>query len=118
LSILCEKSCLTPRAQDLYCEINAGPTRDTYDSNADFPIMGKKLLALQKFVQGYKPKSLTALLRDRRDPQARYNFLTAQTLVLFACLAILIAILQLVFQIWQVVLAKQQLAQGSPPVGG
>jgi hypothetical protein len=78
LSVLCEKGWTTPEARDLYRDISAGAVRDTYDSNADFPIMGQKLLALQQFVKDYHPRSLTALLRDRRDPTAWYNFWTTQ----------------------------------------
>jgi hypothetical protein len=91
--------------------------------------MGQKLLQLQAFVRGYNPKTLKALMKDRRNPVARYNFWTSQvrrsascltfqnanwdlqTLLVFACFAIVINVLQLVFQIWQVVLAQKQLAQ-------
>jgi hypothetical protein len=65
-----------PDASDLYRDINAGAVCDTYDSNGDFPIMGQKLLALQQFVKDYHPRTLTALLRDRRDPLAWCNFRT------------------------------------------
>lgn len=76
LQVLCEKSCATQEALELYRDIDAGAVRDTYDSNADFPILGQKLLALQQFVKEYHPKTLTALLRDRRDPAAWYSFST------------------------------------------
>jgi len=111
LPILCGKSCRIPEARDLYNDVDAGPVRDCYDSSADFPIMGQKLLQLQAFVRDYNPKTLKALMKDRRNPVARFNFWTNQTLLVFACLAIVVNILQLVFQIWQVVLAQQQLAQ-------
>jgi hypothetical protein len=78
LPVLCEKSWTTPEARDLYRDISAGAVRDTYDSSADFPIMGQKLLALQQFVKDYHPRTLTALLRDRRDPTAWFNFWTTQ----------------------------------------
>src|SRR5450432_2865422 len=83
LPILCEKSWTTPQAEDLYRDINAGAVRDTYDSNADFPIMAPKLLALQQFVKDYHPTTLAALLRDRRDPTVWYNFWTSQVCLLF-----------------------------------
>jgi hypothetical protein len=70
LPMHCEKSWTARGARDLYSDINAGPVRDIYDSSADFPIMGQKLLTLQQFINGYKPRRLTALLSDRRDPQA------------------------------------------------
>ena len=76
LAVLCDKSWTMPDAHDLYRDINAGAVRDTYDSNADFPIMGPKLLVLQQFVKGYPPKTFTALLRDRKDPTAWYNVWT------------------------------------------
>lgn len=62
-----------PEAFDLYRDIDAGPVRDTYDSIADFPVMGQKLLKLQQFIKDYHPKTLAALFKDRRDPNARYN---------------------------------------------
>jgi hypothetical protein len=68
LPILCDRSWTMPNARDLYTDIDAGVSRDTYDSNADFPIMGQKLLALQRFVYCYQPRTLAALLRDRRYP--------------------------------------------------
>jgi hypothetical protein len=78
LPILCGKSCRTPEACDLYNDVDAGPVRDCYDSSADFPIMGQKLLQLQAFVRGYNPKTLKALMKDRRNPVARYKFWTKQ----------------------------------------
>lgn len=78
LPVLCDRSWTMPDAHDLYRDINAGAVRDTYDSNADFPIMGPRLLVLQQFVKGCHPRTLTALLRDRRDPTAWYNVWTTQ----------------------------------------
>jgi hypothetical protein len=76
LPILCERIWTSPKAQDVYRDIDSSAVQDTYDSIADFPIMGQKLLALQQFVKEYHPRTLTALLRDRRDPTAWYNFST------------------------------------------
>jgi hypothetical protein len=68
LPVLCDRTWTMPDARDLYTDIDAGAVRDTYDSNADFPIMGQKLLALQQFVYHYQPTTLAASLRDRRYP--------------------------------------------------
>jgi len=74
-------------------------------------------MELQQFIETYSPRTLKGLMNDKRNPMAWYNLWTNWTLLFFACLAILINMLQLVFQIWQVVLAKQQMAQPSPTAG-
>jgi len=116
LPLLCGKCWTVPEARCVYEDIDAGAVRDFYDSNEDFPILGQRLLQLQLFVKEYHPRTLRGLLRDRRDPAFWYSFWTNQTLLLFGCLTILICLLQLVFQIWQVVLARQQLLLSVTPV--
>jgi hypothetical protein len=78
LALLCGKPWTTPEARDLYDDVGAGAVRDTYDSNADFPIMGARLLELQQFVKDYHPTTLTALWRDRKDPTAWFNIWSTQ----------------------------------------
>lgn len=78
LALLCGKPCTAPEARDLYADVDAGAVRDTYDSQADFPIMGARLLELQQFVKDYHPTTLVAVLRDRRNPAAWYTFWSTQ----------------------------------------
>jgi hypothetical protein len=78
LPVLCDRSWITPDARDFYRDIDADVVRDSYSSRVDFPIMGQKLLALQQFVKDYHPRTLTALLRDQRDPSAWSSFWISQ----------------------------------------
>jgi hypothetical protein len=80
LPILCGKFWTVPGAREVYSDVDAGPTREFYDANADFPILGQKLLELQQFVENYSPRSLKALMNDRRNPMAWLTFWTNQVL--------------------------------------
>jgi hypothetical protein len=73
LPVLCGKSWKVPAAQEVYKDVNAGSLRESYDANVDFPILGQKLLELQGWVENYSPRTLKALIKDRRNPMAWYR---------------------------------------------
>jgi len=70
-------------------------------------------MELQQFVKQHQPRNLKALMSDRRDVGAWLNLWSTQLLVFFATFTIFLMILSLVFQVWQVQLARQQIQQGS-----
>lgn len=114
LRVLCGQSSSSTEARYIYEELdNNQPT--TYYTLDEFPFFGKRLMELAEFDNQHQPQTVMSLLNDRRDIAARFNLRSTQLLVLFATVTILLMVLSLCFQIWQVVLAKQQLQQGSSP---
>ncbi|KAJ3578369.1 hypothetical protein NPX13_g2193 [Xylaria arbuscula] len=73
---------------------------DSYSSQDDFPILGSRLIAIQEFNLRQQPSKLRDLWRDRRSPLQWYTF---WAVLLVGGLSILLAILQLVAAIVQVV---------------
>jgi len=98
-------------AQRIYEDIEASEAAKTYPY-AEFPFFGKRLIALQEFVKQHQPQNVRSLLNDRRDVAAWYTLWNNQILVFFATFTIFLMLLSLIIQIWQVMLAKQQLEQG------
>ncbi|KAG4441575.1 hypothetical protein IFR05_002960 [Cadophora sp. M221] len=112
LHTLCGKSSSSEEAQRIYDDIEASESAKTYPY-AEFPFFGKRLIALQEFVKQHQPQNVRSLLNDRRDVAAWYTLWNNQILVFFATFTIFLMLLSLIFQIWQVMLAKQQLDQGN-----
>ncbi|KAI1359610.1 hypothetical protein F5Y08DRAFT_332211 [Xylaria arbuscula] len=73
---------------------------DSYSSQDDFPILGSRLIAIQEFNLRQQPSKLRDLWRDRRSPLQWYTF---WAVLIVGGLSILLAILQLVAAIVQVV---------------
>ncbi|KAH7407371.1 hypothetical protein BKA64DRAFT_413789 [Cadophora sp. MPI-SDFR-AT-0126] len=113
LHTVCGKSASSEEAQRIYDDIEASEPAKTYPYT-EFPFFGKRLIALQDFVKQHQPQNVRSLLNDRRDVAAWYTLWNNQILVFFATFTIFLMLLSLIFQIWQVMLAKQQLDQGSP----
>jgi uncharacterized membrane protein YqjE len=111
LYTLCAKSPLSKDAQSIYEEIVASEPAKAYPC-AEFPFFGRRLIALQEFVNQHQPQNVRSLLSDRRDVAAWYTLWSNQILVFFATFTIFLMLLSLIFQIWQVLLAKEQLQQG------
>jgi len=112
LHTLCGKSASTPEAQRIYDDIEASEPAKTYPYT-EFPFFGKRLIALQDFVNQHQPQNVRAMLNDRRDVAAWYTLWSNQLLVFFATFTIFLMLLSFIFQVWQVMLAKQQLDQGN-----
>lgn len=112
LSTVCGQSASSEDAQSIYDDFEPGEPAKAYPY-AEFPFFGRRLIALQEFVNQHQPQNVRALLNDRRDVAAWYTLWSNQVLVFFATFTIFLMILSLIFQIWQVLLAKQQLEQGS-----
>lgn len=115
LKTLCGQSSLSDGAKIIYDEIEAGEQASHYDPHTEFPFFGSRLIELQEFVKNHQPQNVRSLLTDKRDVAAWYTLWSNQLLIFFATFTIFLMIVSLIFQIWQVVLAKQQLQQGSPP---
>jgi len=112
LYILCGKSCTSDESRHIYNDIGADEPANYYNPQTEFPFFGIRLLELQQFVKQHQPQTVRSLLNDRRDVAAWWTLWNNQLLVFFATFTILIMVLSLFFQIWQVILAKQQLQQG------
>lgn len=78
LEVLAGRNCEDSVAKAVYDDINAGPVGPQYSSSEDFPMFGEKLLYLQHHINDYRPATVTKVLRDRRDPTARFNIWTSQ----------------------------------------
>jgi hypothetical protein len=128
-NVLCGKSCTSDESQLIYDDIDADEPANYYNPQTEFPFFGKRLLELQQFVKQHQPQTVRSLLNDRRDVAAwwalwnnqvsnesiliRYlELILSQLLVFFATFTILLMVLSLLFQIWQMILAKQQLQLG------
>lgn len=114
LYVLCGKSCISDESRRIYHDIDANEPANYYNPQSEFPFFGKRLLDLQQFVKQHQPQTVRSLLNDRRDVAVWWTLWNNQLLVFFATFTILIMVLSLFFQIWQVILAKQQLQQGLP----
>jgi len=114
LYTLCGKSCSSDDSQRLSAAIAANEPANYYNPHSEFPFFGKRLLELQQFVKQHQPQTLRSLLNDRRDVAAWWTLWNNQLLVFFATFTIILMVLSLFFQIWQVILAKEQLQQGVP----
>lgn len=114
LYVLCGKSPTDEEARQVYEEVEANEPGNYYDPHTEFPFFGKRLLELQQFIQQYEPHNVRSLLNDRRDYAAWYTLWNNQLLILFASITIFLMVLSLFFQVWQIILAKEQLQQGPP----
>lgn len=112
LHVLCGKSSSAEDAQRIYDDVNANEPANYYDPNTQFPFLGKKLVELQGFIMQHQPQNVRSLLNDRRDVAAWYTLWNNQLLIFFATCTIFLMVLSLIFQIWQVLLAKEQLKLG------
>jgi len=112
LQVLCGQSSTSTQARKLYDEIDLNQT-GSHVNLKDFPFFGKKLDDLAQFDRNYHPQTVNALLNDKRDLPSYFNNRSTQLLVAFAILTIFLMLVSLIFQIWQVILARQQLEQGS-----
>jgi len=109
LLILCGKSSASKEAKQIYDDIDADEPASYYDSNMKFPFFGRRLLELQQFIRQHQPQNIRSLLHDRRDVSVWYTVWSNQLLIIFGSCTMLLMILSLAFQIWQVLLAQEQL---------
>jgi len=114
LYVLCGRSCTDEAARQVYDELDVNEPANYYDPQ-EFPFFGKRLLELQQVIKQYQPQDVRSLMNDRRDVASWYNLRTNRLLIIFILVIILLMVMSLAFQIWQVILAKKQLQQGPPP---
>lgn len=109
LHVLCGQSSNDEEARKIYDEIDANEPASYYNPHTEFPFFGKRLLELQQFIKQHQPHTVRSLLNDRRDLSAWYNLWNTQVLIAFATITIFLMIISMIFQIWQVMLAKDQI---------
>ncbi|KAI9677973.1 MAG: hypothetical protein M1822_008081 [Bathelium mastoideum] len=73
--------------------------RESYDLTYDFPILGPKLATLVNHLSERKPRTWRELWQDKRDSA---SWLTLWAVLIFGVLGIILALLQVIFQIIQV----------------
>ncbi|MCJ1393043.1 hypothetical protein MMC18_005915 [Xylographa bjoerkii] len=106
LTLLCGQSWEDDAPRKVYNEIDAEDPYEHYIPHVSFPFLGQRILEVQNFVQTRNAHRLSALWYDRRNVSFWWTF---WAVLLFGGLAVILSLFQLVFQIWQVVLAQQQL---------
>ncbi|CAP73123.1 uncharacterized protein PODANS_2_5380, partial [Podospora anserina S mat+] len=74
--------------------------RDEYNLAGDFPHLRSRIVRLNSYAAGKKPRSLRQLWQDRRDSTA---WLAFWSVLIFGTSSILIGLVQMVFQILQYV---------------
>jgi len=114
LSVLCGKGCTDEVARQVFDELDVNEPAEYYDPQ-EFPFFGKRLLELHHLIKQYQPQDVRSLWNDRRDVAAWYNLRTNQLLTIFASITIFLMVVSIAFQVWQVILAKEQLQQGPLP---
>jgi hypothetical protein len=113
LRVLCGQSSMSNEAKYIYEEIDANQQTTYCNPDTEFPFFGKRLMELQQFEKQHQPQNVKTLLSDRRDVAAWFTLWNNQLLVYFATFTIFIMLVSLGFQIWQTILTKQQLQQGT-----
>ena len=99
LKTLCTARNTSDEIKFLYKELNAEPAED-YVPIAEFPLLSKKLIQLQKANSGRNPYSVRRLWNDRRNPHAWLALWGALTALVITTLTLLFQALQFVFQIY------------------
>lgn len=84
-------------------------TGDGYDLK-NFPILGSRLLELQKLYMKQDPNTLRQLLRDRRNSLESLN---VKAVIIFGVLSLAFSLIQIIFGAAQLAYAIKQVNQGS-----
>lgn len=92
--------CCWPKA--LIGENNDLIEQDVYNTWTDFPILGRRLLALQRWNTRQQPSTLRDMWRDRRNPG---TWLTFWAVLIFGGISIMLSALQLGVAVAQLVVA-------------
>ncbi|RDW64276.1 hypothetical protein BP5796_10778 [Coleophoma crateriformis] len=71
LETLCGKSCIK---HDFYDELEAGASKNVYSASSDFPLIGRRILVLQDYMNAQNPSDLRTLWYDKRDILRWYTF--------------------------------------------
>jgi len=111
LKSLCAQSCLSEGAKTIYKEREAGDLDRYYDPHLSFPFFAGRLIELQDFVKHHQSPNLRGVLTSKREVAALWNLWRNQLLIFFATLTIYFVLSQ-IFQMWQMILTKEQLRQG------
>jgi hypothetical protein len=82
-------------------------SRSVYHARAEFPLLGARLLVLQRHIDQC-PKNLRLMLRDRRHPLESINL---QAVIIFGILSLLFSLMQVVIGALQVAYAIKQAGQ-------
>ena len=60
-------------SQSLYRDISASEVAQQYSAKQEFPLLGQRLITLQKFVLSQNPSDWDGLRHDRRDIRQRHR---------------------------------------------
>lgn len=72
LDAICGQHCEGEDARSIWDEIGADEPSSHY-SPSDFIFLGKRLLNVQRYVKGHKPRGFVSLWFDQRDPSNWWN---------------------------------------------
>jgi len=109
LHLLCGKSSMDPDVRKIYEEVGANQPVSHYNPHTEFPYLGSRLVELQQFIKQHQPQNLKDLLTDKRDVASWFNLSNTLIILLFTTFTIVLMIVSVAFQIWQVRLAQQQI---------
>ena len=86
------------------CKIAKIPNdKDIYELQKDFPALRSRIIRLHQALSASKPSTWKELWRDRRDSA---NWLTFWAVIIFGAVAILLAFVQVLLQILQIVVNR------------
>ncbi|KAL7894039.1 hypothetical protein HDV64DRAFT_288492 [Trichoderma sp. TUCIM 5745] len=89
------------------------PKKESFDADAEFPIMSQRLLRIQNYIDGIPTNRISSLWKDRRDMSRWYTF---WAVIWFGGASIFFSIIQTALAAESVQLAREQLnAQINPP---
>jgi hypothetical protein len=74
LKKLCGSSCTEGECRNFYSWLEAADCKTTYSASADFPLIGRRLLSLQDYMNAQNPSDLRTLWYDKRDVLRWYTF--------------------------------------------
>lgn len=79
---LCGQSCESEEIRRVFEFLGTDdPSNDNHYVSTDFPFLGKRLLKLQRYVDGIRPVTPRVLWDDRRELEKWWNFRVSTRLV-------------------------------------
>lgn len=85
------------------------PKKESFEASTEFPILSKRLLRLQKFIQGIPANRISSLWKDRRDMSRWYTF---WAVIWIGGAGLILSVIQTSLAAESVQLAREQLQQG------
>jgi hypothetical protein len=101
---VCGQGYLDPWLEKLCCDEDTASGRESYDTESEFPILGERLMRVQRYVGGAPANNIRDIWRDHRDPKLWY---TLWIVILLQIVALIIGIISTVLTGMQVYYAEQ-----------